>query len=364
MKALLILALMLVLPLCIERNNDLVEAKVDPRIELLYAVMRFSEYKDYEDEEMELYNQSEYNYTYKSEFDRYFSRYREHEAVEALNELKEAGVPYYDLFPCMVSLSDPPKLEHKIEKEDLESTVWNSWPEKMRPALWNRWDHFVIALRDYAETSDFMDFYDSHKGFYDRVVRRANVSVYRSKIESYFGRKAKSYGIILMPLAWNFGYSVTFGEGENTQLTVLAGPFGVENDLPVFSGVEITAYHEFSHPFVKPVIKRYHNETERYKELYDPVKDAPTIKDGYSPWDLYIEETIVRAISLRFVGEEEFVRDRLNEYESMGFIYVKDLYDLLGEYEGNRNKYPDFESFYPEILDWMDSMVKIHKAQR
>jgi hypothetical protein len=357
-KASLILALMLVLPLCIERDNDLVETKVDPRIELLYAVMRFSEYKDYENEEIKLCNQIEYNYTYKNEFDRYFSEYREHEAVGALNELKEAGVSYYDLFHCMVSLSDPPELEHKVGQWELESAVWGSWPEKMKPALWKRWDSFVAAMRDYAKVSDFMSFYTSHMNFYDEVVKRAGIKACRSEIENYFGRKAKSYEIILMPLAWNFGYSAMFGEGEDTQLIALIGPFGVENDLPVFRGVELTAYHEFSHRFVKPVVKKYYNETEEYEALYGPVKDMLTIKDSYSPWSLHAEETIVRAISLRFMGDKEFVRERLNEYESMGFIYIRDIYDLLGEYEGNRDKYPDFESFYPEILEWMGAMAE------
>ena len=39
---------------------------------------------------------------------------------------------------------------------------------------------------------------------------------------------------------------------------------------------------------------------------------------------------------------------------SHGFLWTKDLTDLLETYENNRDKYPTFESFFPEFVKFLN----------
>ncbi|MCK4931763.1 MAG: DUF4932 domain-containing protein [Candidatus Aminicenantes bacterium] len=36
------------------------------------------------------------------------------------------------------------------------------------------------------------------------------------------------------------------------------------------------------------------------------------------------------------------------------FFWVRDLSNLLGEYEAHRGKYPNLDSFFPEIVEFFD----------
>jgi hypothetical protein len=49
-------------------------------------------------------------------------------------------------------------------------------------------------------------------------------------------------------------------------------------------------------------------------------------------------------------GEDAGKRALDNEV-SNGFKYIIPIYERLKEYEANRDKYPDFHSFFPRIIE-------------
>lgn len=68
-------------------------------------------------------------------------------------------------------------------------------------------------------------------------------------------------------------------------------------------------------------------------------------------------ESLVRACVVRYrlasegeaAAERQIIRENHNS-----FFWVRDLSNLLGEYEAHRGKYPNLDSFFPEIVEFFD----------
>jgi len=91
--------------------------------------------------------------------------------------------------------------------------------------------------------------------------------------------------------------------------------------------------------------------------MFSPVKDVMASM-GYSSWKTYLDETFVRAFEAYYILEtqgnqsaERFIQGQ----EALGFYLVGRVYRAyLTDYLPNRNRYPTFESFMPELARLMD----------
>ncbi|MCG4587343.1 DUF4932 domain-containing protein, partial [Anaerosalibacter bizertensis] len=101
------------------------------------------------------------------------------------------------------------------------------------------------------------------------------------------------------------------------------------------------------------------NEAKKYSKLYIPVKDTME-KEAYGDWESCLNEHIIRAITARFnYKKDKSLGDNTIEWEKEnGFIYIDKLLEKLDEYDNNRDIYPTFESFYPELLKSLDYYIE------
>jgi hypothetical protein len=126
--------------------------------------------------------------------------------------------------------------------------------------------------------------------------------------------------------------------------------------------------HEFSHPFINPVVEKYASEFEKYSYLIDPylkrfgqiIVDNESIPAApYQSWGFFSEllDRASNAYIAKQKGDWIFARGILGVgAEAQGFYFIKDAYKLYGVYEANRDKYPNFESFLPIILEELDKI--------
>ena len=84
--------------------------------------------------------------------------------------------------------------------------------------------------------------------------------------------------------------------------------------------------------------------------------------EGYEDWHSVINESLVRASVIRYMidhkASDKEVQQEINKQIGKGFVWTKDLVDLLGEYETSRTEYPSFKSFYPRLYSFFDSKAK------
>jgi len=327
---------------------------VDPRMELLAAVQILSDYN----QRTNLITQQSFDY--KQEIQAEFAPYRAHRAVKVFNRMSQRGFSFDAPPAVMLYLTPPPELEVHTPFSDY--LLQRAGGEK-------RLGELIAALREFAVDTDFMSFYAQNQPFYDQIT--ANVSDLLAgtddlaALEAYYGMQEHSYNIVLVPLfhAGGFGPSVARPDGSSDVYSI-GGPHAVdEQGLPAFGSQESFRYliwHEFAHSFVNPQTALHLDEVNTYAHLLKPIQDEMK-KQAYGDWQTVVNEHIVRAITTRLsyvlVGQE--AGDAALAYETeRSFIYLPELLEQLERYEANRDTYPTFADFYPELLTAFESAKK------
>ncbi len=219
---------------------------------------------------------------------------------------------------------------------------------------------FLDLLGDFAIQSSFNEFYQEHKGFYSNIIETTIKNLgqknYISELENFYGKKQKSYNIVLVSM-YNF---VGFGNSllcsnDQRELYNTMGPKAVMNNLPFFGDEAYLKYmirHEFSHPFVNPLTEQYWDYIKDYSENYDSVPEIAR-KNVCGDWQECVNEFIIRAITTQLAYNES-EKTGLQSYEkekSREISYLDSLIKSIIYYQSNRATYYTLESYYPNILE-------------
>jgi predicted HD phosphohydrolase len=321
--------------------------KVDPRMELLSVIQHFTSWS--------ANGHIKPDVQYKEDIDNYFKGFEKSAAVKKSEQLLTNGFGYDVPAEFILYHSDPPYFKqiipysnHLINLAGSESILKD----------------YADAIRDFAVKSNFMDFYNSHQGFYEEIKNEAKKAVgnedYIMGLEYYYGEKKNSYTIILVPLfACNYGIQVESSMGRN--IYCILGTMNTLNNQPSYDDdwIIYNLLHEFSHSFVNPVTAKYSSEIDKSKSLFEPIKTA-MVQQAYMTWETCVNEHLVRTNVARFAlqGGKTY-HDQIIQFElNYGFIYITNLDSLMEKYENNRGTYGTYENFYPEIIKLFDSLVK------
>lgn len=179
-------------------------------------------------------------------------------------------------------------------------------------------------------------------------------------LDDYYGMEVNSYNIILAPLLHNGGYGPRI-KGDNGLYDVygIIGPSSTIKDnnnvsIPQFpiDTISYLVWHEFSHSFVNPTTEKYKTEINKYSDLYTNIRKQME-SQAYPNWEICVNEHIVRAITTRLTyihNGQAAGNQAMQSEKARGFYYIESLCDSLVIYEENRDTYPTFESYYPELI--------------
>lgn len=328
----------------IKANVNGINVMIDPRIELLSAVILISDYDTKFD------RVTKENFSYKTEMKNYFSKYANHEVVETFNNLNARGFSYHRPPEVMMYLSNPLSL---AKNQEFDYNVMGSLGSE-------ELEKFIVQLRKFAVDTNFKEFYTKNAEFYKKVIEK-NIKImgdfnYLGAVEKYYGMKKRSYNIILSSLFHNGGYGTNIKNKDgNYDIYSFQGPDKVENDIPILGGQKEfrrIAFHEFSHSFVNLLTEENIDEVNKYSKLLDPISISMN-KQAYGDWGGCVNEHIIRAITSRLAyiydGDRAY-KDAILHEKSYDFYYVEPLAKKLEEFENNRNKYKSFKEFYPELI--------------
>jgi alpha-galactosidase/6-phospho-beta-glucosidase family protein len=96
------------------------------------------------------------------------------------------------------------------------------------------------------------------------------------------------------------------------------------------------------------------------KYLYSEVEQVMR-RMAYGSWQTMMREYIVRVCVIQYHRRYQTPQDvkRLLRYEiSRGFIDMRELDEAVSKYESQRDKYPAFESFFPQVVGFFNEHVK------
>jgi len=278
---------------------------------------------------------------YSEEVNSHFAPYRNHRAVLLVRKALREGLGY-DAIPRFAM--------------ELNSTEWSINLVERVHGDKKLLNELANAIKDFARESNFSTFYESHRGFYREQIglfleeNPDSFAIPRFE-EDFFGEKKSRWIFVLQPLEVYYSY----GGWTNDTVYAFLGVCSFSNGT--YSYCSASA-HELAHSFVNPAVENHYREFKEYEEMFSPVKDLMTSM-GYSNWRTYLDETFVRAFEAYYMlktrgneSAERFIKGQ----KALGFYLVGRVYRAyLTDYLPNRDKYPTFDSFMPELARLMGS---------
>ncbi len=330
---------------CSDRSaTSVLNITIDPRIELLAAVQSLSDYG----EKFSLLTSLDLEY--KKDMQQTFKPYAAHDAVKLFQEMSHNDFSFDAPPTVMLYLSPPPELAITLPFTEYLITRAGGKIKLMR---------FIEQLKDFAEKSHFMAFFEAHKEFYEKNINSVKNNFkdidFIGVLEGYYGQKQHSYNIILAPIfSGNYGPRISRKDGTYDIFNIVS-PRQIKDGILYFGSkdnFEHLAWHEFSHSFVNPLGEKRREELEKYASLFGPIRSKMTAS-AYGNWLTAVNEHVVRAVTTRLnylhKGNEDGDCVLLGE-KTNGFAYVEALCKKLENYEKNRDRYPTFTSFYPQLV--------------
>ena len=326
---------------------------VDPRVELLSTVEIIS---DWSTEAAFMFNKLDFDY--KNKLIETFSKHKDHKIIKIFNSFLTDYEDFVINVPVDIILhfGPPPGME-PIAKIPDDLAEYVGGEDKIQ--------EFMAAMRDFAVETDYMGFFNSFESTFKIMRDHAIESlegVTPEFVENYYGMKQNSYNLVLAPIAGGFGPRVERDNGKLDCFALIPASHLV-GGIPVSGtrgGITFYLTHEFSHSFVNPVVEANQEEVMKYEALFEPIREKMS-QQRYRSWIAAVCEHLVRAAEIRLtefrLGEER-AKKWMDRQIAMGYDYIDELVSALKEkYEPNRDRFPTFESFFPELLKVFDEAM-------
>ena len=271
-----------------------------------------------------------------------------------------------------MSCDGPMSLAVHIDNSYRLRKTTEGWPR----SLDERWQkeatvEFLKKLQDFEAKTRFDEFFKSQQDIYETGVGSCKELIRPLHIGDwlieYFG--VKDCGDLKLVLGFVNGFSsygVRFVSGQTNEKYAIVGmrPFDHANTV-IFRPMQIgTTMHEFCHSFANPVVEKHMAQLRPAGEKLFAAHSPAMRMQGYQKWESIMYETAVRACVGSFVRhsfESVYMGYFLEGQVNSGFVWIEDMTNFLKQYDGNRDKYPTFESFFPEFVHYLNDYITREK---
>ncbi len=234
---------------------------------------------------------------------------------------------------------------------------------------------YLDALYQFYIHQDVASFFKKHAHFYEGAIQELNSIIpanFTDAMEHYYGETRHNYVALISPMEiWPIeenegrGISATVDrQGQKSVAEIMSPyvqiPVNTTNSYQSFGyDYQPTALfltiHEFSHSFVNPALETYRARITNSSHLFtDELKQKMESK-GISNWNVYVIESLVRLGEIRIAAlQNDHEREnRLRTYhtETENFIFLPQLEIAIKKFENNRDTYPMWKDFIPELLE-------------
>lgn len=270
----------------------------------------------------------------------------------------------------LMSADGPMSLAIYIDHDFRARKSFEQWPWEGLDDRWKKQEtvEFLEQLRQFAAETKFNEFFEVHRTLYETGIRSCRAVMAQYDLQTWLGEffGVEEMGDLRLVLGFlngssNYGPSFTAGK-THEKYAILGMQLPDADGNPVFRPRKLTTTaHEFCHSFANSVVEKYMEQLRPAGEKLYAAK-APAMKRiGYQSWQSVVYESAVRACVPSYIRnsfEPQYLQDYLDNEAGCGFVWTIELSNLLRTYEANRDKYPTFESFFPEFVTFLNEYVK------
>ncbi len=327
---------------------------VDPRVELVSLLFRLAGNPEYNQGKVE---------SYLADVERQFVKFGEHTAVKLSQRQRETrGVSFDACMSLAVLLTGV--------REPALKVPLAPWPE----SLDKRWNaksvvEFLAATKQFVQDTAFQKFVEKHRTLYQTTEERLRELMDKEGhlewFYNYFGERPGA-SFTLVPALLNggscYGPHARDAAG-NDELFCILGVWGTDSQgLPAFrKNVVDAVVHEFNHSYANPIIDRHFKDMEASGQKLFRQVAAQMRLQAYGDASTMLRESLVRACVVRYLRHFEGAaaeQAAIQKEKGRGFLWIKELSDLLGDYEAARQQYLTLESFAPRMVAFFNSYAQ------
>ena len=329
-------------------------ADYDERVELISVLCNLADFEEYNMGLGAAYDQAVADY---------FAPYREHAAVNMFKRLHHNnGIGYNAPIDFALNLKKVGS-HYQLQSYKIGDERWNNLDL----------DAVCDTISMFYNDTDFGKFFKSQEPFYSQTCNRFTdkvLSLINEKWypEFYGTAPNETFNVVIGFLTGgcNYGPTVEIPNRPRDVYAVLG--YVVQPDSTVMFDENPEYYrnllvHEFNHSFVNPLLTLneifYERMSVPAEKLFDRTSTIMSIQ-SYSTWDCVINESVVRAaVACYFLdnGTANDVRNSINEELKVGFYWMPQLVNKMNYYRNNRDTYPTFASYYPEIISFFEEIT-------
>jgi hypothetical protein len=333
---------------------------VDPRVELMSVIFRLAGNPEYNRARVK---------SYAEDAENQFGRFRGCAAVNLAQALRGTrGVSFDAVMSMAVHLSDAEQCKLKLPLQPWPEGLDKRWPARDVGS-------FLAAAQRFAKDSSFPQFTERHRQLYQTSVARTQTLLKREAhlewFDAFFGQRPQASFTVALGLLngdGNYGPHFRAADGHEELYCVLGVRKTDPQGLPTFTrDVVDTVVHEFCHSYANGIIARHLPELSAAgKTLYAPVAGQMR-SQAYGTPQTMLYESLVRACTVRYVRQyagQEAAQRAIRAQKAIGFLWMQEMSDLLGQYEAHRERYPTLEDFSPRLVAFFAESAKTFSKGR
>lgn len=327
-------------------GKNLPDVIVDPRVELLSIVFRLAGNPEYNRGGIPSYNE---------DVEQHFANFKEHPVIKTAQLLRMTrGVGYNAPMSLAVHITGPDAWKERVPFDPHPQYLDKRW------SFMTMTNQFLKAARDFARETQFKTFFAQHQEFYKTTIAGMKKVLqehgHLDWFDKFFGhRPGARFTVIPGLLNGGCCYGASINPTADSQeIYSIIGIWKVDKQgIPLFDETIIPlVVHEFCHSYVNPLVDKHEKQLERAgKKIFSYVEKDMT-RQAYGEWKIMMYESVVRACVVRYIltnNGPTAAQKQILEEKQNHFSWIGELADFLGEYEANRGKYPDLDSFFPRI---------------
>lgn len=270
-----------------------------------------------------------------------FNRYDTSKALQLYKAYAEKGMTDDFFAGALLQVSEVP---NAVVTSRVDTSVFLAFGGQEQVVIGkNNFAQFLEAMNQLARSMKLNSYLEKNKAAYDKMVKEVETAKpsdgFVAVIEKVYQKQYAGYTLVpsltMLP-------STGFGKfhARTKQVYIIFGPFRVpaNPDLTADRGflnpsaIQGLSIHEFSHPFVNPVIDNLPSDLLKESAfLYDTIKNE-MMSQGYMNWTSCLYEHFVRAgevIIARKMGDEASATSILKDNEKKGYRYLPFLVNFI-----------------------------------
>ena len=300
------------------------------------------------------------------------SAFQRIEPNENLDWVESPAIPYVDEVIELIKIQNHPELCNYIKYawdscDDIPNIAlafdeeFNLCEDKLNARIKEFFQYgdiysFSKLIKDLAVELNWEHFLQSKKNFFEKLLNDIisfpdNLDI--NDIITYYGYAKSSYNYVISVLI-NGGFGI---ESNSNDLYCIRG-FQFDEDEKKFivnkDYLLENLFHEFSHPYVNPIIDKYFSYFTNVKEFQEEALKHNLFKTYSKYPKTLFYEYFVRAnakyLSSKYSGNMQIAEGVLKH----GFIHLKELTNFISKHKAS---YPTFEDlFINELVSYINDI--------